>query len=139
IPQGPRGHRRQRAPVPSPAPRVLGFAAFALSQALAVSPALAADCSQGAVEERVACLSQAVSALETKVADLTKQLEAKADAADALKWNDRIALRNEDMRIYPRCLDNPGPNSPDLTAVVANSCAKVPAQTWMIAKPYHSA
>jgi len=41
------------------------------------------------------------------------------------------------MRIYPRCLDNPGPNSPDLTAVVANSCAKVPAQTWMISKPYH--
>jgi hypothetical protein len=126
-----------RTPVTYAATLGLGFAAFALSQALAVSPALAADCSQGAVEERVACLSQAVSALETKVADLTKQLEAKADAADALKWNDRIALRNEDMRIYPRCLDNPGPNSPDLTAVVANSCAKVPAQTWMIAKPYH--
>jgi len=50
--------------------------------------------------------------LDTKVANLTKQLEAKADAADTLKWNDRIALRNEDMRIYPRCLDNPGPNSP---------------------------
>jgi hypothetical protein len=116
---------------------VLGFAALALGQVLTVPRALAADCSQGAVEERLTCLSQAVDALQTKVADLTKQLEAKVDAAEALKWNDRIALRNEDMRIYPRCLDNPGPNSPDLTAVVANSCAKVPAQTWMISKPYH--
>jgi hypothetical protein len=116
---------------------ILGFAAFGAGQALIVHPALAADCSQGAVEERLACLGQAVDALGAKVEGLTKQLEVKADAADALKWNDRIALRNEDMRIYPRCLDNPGPNSPDLTAVVANSCAKVPAQTWMIAKPYH--
>jgi hypothetical protein len=100
---------------------VLGFAAFGLGQNLQVPRAPAADCSQGAVEERVACLSQKVGVLDTKVADLTKQLEAKADAADALKWNNRIALRNEDMRIYPRCLENPGPNSPDLTAVVANS------------------
>ena len=126
-----------RTPTAYVATLVLGFAAFGLGQNLQVPRALAADCSQGAVEERVACLSQEVGALETKVAELSKQLEAKADAADALKWNDRIALRNEDMRIYPRCLDNPGPNSPDLTAVVANSCAKVPAQTWMIAKPYH--
>jgi hypothetical protein len=126
-----------RTPITNAATLILGFAAFALSQGLPLSHALAADCSQGAVEERVACLGQAVNTLEAKLADLTKQLEAKADAADALKWNDRIALRNEDMRIYPRCLDNPGPNSPDLTAVVANSCAKVPAQTWMIAKPYH--
>jgi hypothetical protein len=116
---------------------ILGFVAFGVGQALIVPHAFAADCSQGAVEERLACLGQAVDALEAKVEGLTKQLEVKADAADALKWNDRIALRNEDMRIYPRCLDNPGPNSPDLTAVVANSCAKVPAQTWMIAKPYH--
>jgi hypothetical protein len=43
---------------------------------------------------------------------------------------------NEDMRIYPRCLDNPGPNSPDIALVVASSCAKVPAQAWMIPKPY---
>jgi hypothetical protein len=116
---------------------VLGFAAFGILQALSIPRALAADCGQGAAEERVACLSQAVDALEAKVEGLTKQLEAKVDTAEALKWNDRIALRNEDMRIYPRCLDNPGPNSPDLTAVVANSCAKVPAQVWMIAKPYH--
>ena len=126
-----------RTPITYAATLVLGFAAVALGQGLSLSQALAADCSQGAVEERVACLGQAVNTLEAKLADLTKQLEAKADTADALKWNDRIALRNEDMRIYPRCLDNPGPNSPDLTAVVANSCAKVPAQTWMIAKPYH--
>jgi hypothetical protein len=126
-----------RTPITYAATLVLGFAAFALGQGLPLSHAHAADCSQGAVEERVACLGQAVDTLEAKLADLTKQLEAKADSADALKWNDRIALRNEDMRIYPRCLDNPGPNSPDLTAVVANSCAKVPAQTWMIAKPYH--
>jgi hypothetical protein len=41
------------------------------------------------------------------------------------------------MRIYPRCLENPGPDSSDLTGVLANSCAKVPAQTWMVSKPYH--
>ena len=50
--------------------------------------------------------------------------------------NDRIALINEDMRIYPRCLENPGPNTPNITDVFANSCAKIPAQTWMISKPY---
>ena len=46
------------------------------------------------------------------------------------------AERNEDMRIFPRCLDNPGPDSKGLTDVYANSCAKIPAQTWMISKPY---
>ena len=49
-----------RTPITYTATLVLGFAAFGLSQALAVSPALAADCSQGAVEERITCLSQAV-------------------------------------------------------------------------------
>lgn len=126
-----------RTPISYTVALALGFAAFSLGQAFPVSHALAADCGHGAVEERLACLSQAVDTLEAKVSDLTKQLEAKAETADALKWNDRISLINEDMRIYPRCLDNPGPNSPDLTAVVANSCAKVPAQTWMISKPYH--
>ena len=109
---------------------ILGLVALGAIEVLSAPRALAADCGIGAVEERLACL-------EAKIDGLTKQLEAKADAADALKWNDRIALINEDMRIYPRCLDNPGPNSPDLTAVLANSCAKVPAQTWMISKPYH--
>lgn len=109
---------------------ILGLAALGAIEVLSAPRALAADCGTGAVEERLACL-------EAKIDGLTKQLEAKADAADALKWNDRIALINEDMRIYPRCLDNPGPNSPDLTAVLANSCAKIPAQTWMISKPYH--
>jgi hypothetical protein len=126
-----------RTPISYTVSLALGFAAFSLGQAFPVPHALAADCGQGAVEGRLACLSQAVDTLEAKVSDLTKQLEAKAETADALKWNDRISLINEDMRIYPRCLDNPGPNSPDLTAVVANSCAKVPAQTWMISKPYH--
>jgi hypothetical protein len=116
---------------------ILGLAALGAVQVLSVPRALAADCGKGAVEERLACLDQAVGTLEATIASLTKQLEAKADSADALKWNDHIALINEDMRIYPRCLDNPGPNSSDLTAVLANSCAKVPAQAWMIVKPYH--
>jgi hypothetical protein len=114
-----------------------GLAALGGSQALALAPALAADCGQGAAEEQIACLNRALGELETKVADLTKQMETKADNTDALKWNDRVALRNEDMRIFPRCLDNPGPNSQNITDVFANSCAKVPAQTWMLAKPYH--
>ena len=66
------------------------------------------------------------ASLPPKVEALTK---------DALKWNDRIALINEDMRIYPRCLENPGPNTANITDVFANSCAKIPAQTWMISSP----
>ena len=89
--------------------------------------ALAADCDSGSTDERVACLTQKLADLQAKFDDLTKE---------TLKWNDRIALRNEDMRIFPRCLENPGPNTKGLTDVFANSCAKIPAQTWMIAKPY---
>ena len=74
-----------RTPITYAATLVLGFAAFALGQGLPLSHAHAADCGQGAVEERVACLGQAVDTLEAKVADLSKQLEAKADTADALK------------------------------------------------------
>jgi hypothetical protein len=103
------------------------FIALAALQAPSVAPALAADCSQGNAEEQIACLNRTVSELAAKVEALTK---------DALKWNDRIALINEDMRIYPRCLENPGPNTPNITDVFANSCAKIPAQTWMISKPY---
>jgi hypothetical protein len=40
------------------------------------------------------------------------------------------------MRIFPRCLENPGPNTPQLTDVYATSCTKTPAQAWMIRKPY---
>ena len=69
----------------------------------------------------------ATAALEDKLDGLTK---------DALKWNDRIALINEDMRIFPRCLENPGPNTPQLTDVYASSCAKTPAQAWILRKPY---
>ena len=106
----------------------LGLAAFAAMQVVSPAAAIAADCSQGSADDRIGCLTKAVADLEAKVAELAKE---------TLKWNDRIALRNEDMRIYPRCLDNPGPNSPDLTFVLASSCAKVSAQTWMIVKPYH--
>ena len=80
---------------------------------------------------KIACLDAALKELSIKFATLSK------DMAETLKWNDRVALRNEDMRIFPRCLDNPGPNSQNITDVFANSCAKVSAQTWMLAKPYH--
>ncbi len=115
---------------------IWGFVAFGGAQGLSSAPALAASCDQGSSEERIACLSQALSALEAKLVALTQEVAAKANMTDVLKWNDRVALRNEDMRIFPRCLDNPGPNSTNLTDVFANSCAKVPAQTWMLAKPY---
>jgi hypothetical protein len=97
------------------------------AQAVSATAALAADCSQGSAEEKVGCLNQKITDLEAKLTELTK---------DTLKWNDRIALINEDMRIYPRCLDNPGPNSPDIAAVLASACAKTPAQAWMVRKPY---
>jgi hypothetical protein len=105
----------------------VGLAALGTAWALHPSSAAAADCSKGSAEEQVACLNRAVAELTAKVETLTK---------DALKWNDRITLVNEDMRLYPRCLDNPGPNSPNITDVFANSCAKVPAQTWMVRKSY---
>jgi hypothetical protein len=95
------------------------------------SPARAGDCNQGTDQEKIACLDAALKELSIKFATLSK------DMAETLKWNDRVALRNEDMRIFPRCLDNPGPNSQNITDVFANSCAKVSAQTWMLAKPYH--
>jgi hypothetical protein len=116
---------------------LIGLMSLGGAQACFLAPALAADCSQGTAEEQIACLNRGLSELEAKVEALTKQMDTKASNDDALKWNDRVALRNEDMRIFPRCLDNPGPNSNNLTDVFANSCAKVPAQTWMLAKPYH--
>jgi hypothetical protein len=108
--------------------RFVFFIPLAVLQALSIAPARAADCSQGSADEQIACLNHTVADLAAKVEALTK---------DALKWNDRIALINEDMRIYPRCLENPGPNTPNITDVFANSCAKIPAQTWMISKPYN--
>jgi uncharacterized ferredoxin-like protein len=108
------------------------LAVLALAAALVFCPtARAADCSQGSDQEKIACLDGAVKELTAKMETLTK------DLAETLKWNDRVAIRNEDMRIFPRCLDNPGPNSQNITDVFANSCAKVSAQTWMLAKPYH--
>jgi len=106
---------------------ILGLAALGAVQALSATPALAADCSQGSADEKIVCLNQKIVDLEAKLAELTK---------DALKWNDRITLINEDMRIFPRCLENPGPNTPQLTDVYASSCTKTPAQSWMIRKPY---
>jgi hypothetical protein len=105
----------------------LGLAAFGVMHAMSATAAQSADCSQGPAEEKVACLNQKIVDLEAKVAELTKE---------TLKWNDRITLLNEDMRIYPRCLDNAGPNAPDIAAVLAAACSKTPAQTWMIRKPY---
>jgi hypothetical protein len=106
---------------------ILGLTVLGAVQALSATPALAADCSQGSADEKIVCLNQKVIDLEAKLAELTK---------DALKWNDRITLINEDMRIFPRCLENPGPNTPQLTDVYASSCTKTPAQSWMIRKPY---
>ena len=72
---------------------VLGLTALCTAQALAAAPALAADCSQGSADEKVVCLNQKVVDLEAKLAELTK---------DTLKWNDRIALINEDMDLLSR-------------------------------------
>lgn len=109
----------------------VSFASTLGLQAWFAAPAAAADCTQGSSEERIACLTTAVTELEAKLAKIAEVVKE-----DALKWNDRIALINEDMRIYPRCLDNPGPDSRNISDVMATSCANVPAQTWMIRKPY---
>jgi len=107
------------------------LAVLAIASGLVLSsPARAADCSQGTDQEKIACLDKALRELTIKFETMRK------DMAETLKWNDRVAIRNEDMRIFPRCLDNPGPNSQNITDVFANSCAKVAAQTWMLAKPY---
>ncbi len=116
-----------RTRITSVATLVLGLTAFGAVQTLSITAAVAADCSQGSADEKVGCLNQKIMDLETKLAELTK---------DTLKWNDRVTLINEDMRIFPRCLENPGPNTPQLTDVYASSCAKTPAQSWMIRKPY---
>lgn len=115
-----------------------GLAALGAPVVLGATPGHAADCDQGSAEEQISCLNRALGDLEEKVAELTKQMKSKASADDVLKWYDRVALMNEDMRIYPRCLDNPGPDSQNITDVLVTSCAKVPAQTWMIVKPYTS-
>lgn len=106
---------------------VVGLIILGAMQAPSATAALSADCSQGSAEEKIVCLNQKIADLEVKLSELTK---------DALKWNDRISLVNEDMRIYPRCLDNAGPNAPDIAAVLASACAKTPAQSWMIRRPY---
>jgi hypothetical protein len=116
-----------RTRIKSVATLVFGFTAFVAVQAWSGTASFAADCSQGSAEEKVVCLNQKIADLETKLAELTK---------DTLKWNDRITLINEDMRIFPRCLENPGPNTPQLTDVYATSCTKTPAQSWLIRKPY---
>jgi hypothetical protein len=115
---------------------LIAVAALSAGVVLSPAPVRAADCGQGSAEERITCLQGALTELETKVATLTKDLKAKANDSDAIKWYDRTALMNEDMRIYPRCLDNPGPNSQNITDIFATSCAKVPSQTWMLVKPY---
>jgi len=106
---------------------VMVLAVLANPQEAPAEEAKPADCGQGTMEEQVACLNRKVAALEAKTAELVKE---------TLKWNDRISLLNEDMRIFPRCLENPGPNTPQLTDVYATSCTKTPAQAWMIRRPY---
>ena len=106
---------------------VMGLAHLTAPQKVAAEEVQAADCGQGAIEEQVACLNRKVAALEAEMAQMVKE---------TLKWNDRISLLNEDMRIFPRCLENPGPNTPQLTDVYATSCTKTPAQAWMIRRPY---
>ncbi len=107
-----------------------------LVTALPTMPVRAADCGQGSTEDKIACLQSALGELEEKVATLTKDLKTKAKDVDSIKWYDRVTLMNEDMRIYPRCIDNPGPNSQNITDLFATSCAKVPSQTWLLRKPY---
>lgn len=114
----------------------LGLAA-AFAVLVCAAPAFAEDCGTGSADEKIACLTATLTALETRVGELNRRLDAKADKGDTLKWLDRIALVNEDMRIFARCLDNPGPNSRDIAAVMAVSCAKTASQSWMIVKPYH--
>jgi hypothetical protein len=105
----------------------LGLMAFVVFQSLAETVNPTVDCSQGGADEQVACLNKKVAALEAKIDELFKE---------SIKWNDRISLINEDMRIFPRCLENPGPDSRQLTDVYANSCAKIAAQAWMVRKAY---
>jgi hypothetical protein len=111
--------------------------AIAVAALVCAAPAYAEDCSTGNADEKIACLTATLTALETRVGELNRRLDAKADKGETLKWLDRIALVNEDMRIFARCLDNPGPNSRDIAAVMAASCAKTASQSWMIVKPYH--
>src|SRR5262245_55324264 len=105
----------------------IGLAASCAVWALPTLSAFAADCSQGSAEEQIACLNRMVGELASKVQPPTKH---------GLQSNDRTALINEPMRTYPRCLENPGPTTANITDVFATSCAKIPAQTWMISKPY---
>jgi hypothetical protein len=116
-----------RTRIASVATLVMGLTLFGAMPAPSATAAPSADCSQGSAEEKMVCLNQKIAELEGKLNELTK---------DALKWNDRVSLVNEDMRIYPRCLDNAGPNAPDIAAVLASACAKTPAQSWMIRRPY---
>ncbi|MEG6510107.1 hypothetical protein V6C03_14145 [Methyloligella sp. 2.7D] len=108
----------------------------------------AALCTDGDAETKIACLSDKVAGLEAKLAEVEKQLAGKAEAMDPdipgqrpdddiVRFNSPVALRNQDMRIFPRCLDNPGPDSPNLTAVMATSCAPAAGQTWHITRPSH--
>ena len=116
-----------RTRIASVATLVVGLTLLAAVPAPSAAAAPSADCGQGSAEEKMACLTQNIAELEGKLNELTKE---------ALRWNDRISLVNEDMRIYPRCLDNAGPNAPDIAAVLASACAKTPAQSWMIRRPY---
>ncbi len=108
----------------------------------------AALCSDGDDAAKIACLSEKLAAMEEKMAEMSDALEDKAEKRDAdvpgqeppddiVRFGSAVIIRNQDMRLFPRCLDNPGPDVPNQLAVVmATSCAPAAGQTWLIGRPY---
>jgi hypothetical protein len=123
-----------------------GASVFALILGVGLSlpgRAYAADCDQGDTDAKLACLSDKVTTLETKLTQMSAELDKKANKReddmpgqapvdDIVRYDSVISIRNQDMRIFPRCLDNPGPDSPDISAVMATSCAPAAGQAWII-------
>ncbi|ODA66857.1 hypothetical protein A7A08_02154 [Methyloligella halotolerans] len=105
-------------------------------------------CASGDDGTRISCLTEKVAALETKLDEMGEALEDKAEKRsadvpgqdpedDIVRFGSGVIIRNQDMRIFPRCLDNPGPDMPNQLAVVmATSCAPAAGQTWLIGRPY---
>ncbi|MFD0986764.1 hypothetical protein [Methyloligella solikamskensis] len=117
--------------------------------ALGSNAAHAAElCAEGDEAAKIACLTETVAAMEEKMAEMSEALEKKAEKRDAdvpgqepdddlVRFGSAVIIRNQDMRIFPRCLDNPGPDMPNQLAVVmATSCAPAAGQTWLIGRPY---
>lgn len=132
--------------------RMAGAAAgAALASALLMSGAAGAEavCQEGDETARIACLAEKVAALEERLGEMDKALEDKAEKRaadepgrepedDIVRYGNAVIIRNQDMRIFPRCLDNPGPDMPNqLSAVMATSCAPAAGQTWIMGRPMH--